>query len=193
MLLFSLAVHKRWAARQLINDFASATKCIFTQVRRIVIVDARHLEGTSIVGYCDIQMLWQIAYCDSFNIQILIQKYCKVLNIVTSLIVNVTLLPFPNSVTISDYHCVIIKSQGKKMPPPLPIGHDSNFQVAVTWNDLTIIWIRFAICPTLENFLVVSVSKNKKCSNSFSLLRPQIRIFLLNLALDWHFPPLEHI
>ena len=31
------------------------------------------------------------------------------------------------------------------MPPPLPIGHDSNFQVAVTWRDLTIIWIRGSV------------------------------------------------
>ena len=31
------------------------------------------------------------------------------------------------------------------MPPPLPIGHDSNFQVAVTWKELTIIWIRGSV------------------------------------------------
>ena len=31
------------------------------------------------------------------------------------------------------------------MPPPLPAGHDSNVQVTVTWNDLTIIWVRGSV------------------------------------------------
>lgn len=31
------------------------------------------------------------------------------------------------------------------MPPPLPAGHDSNVQVTVTWNNLTIIWIRGSV------------------------------------------------
>ena len=31
------------------------------------------------------------------------------------------------------------------MPPPLPAGHDHIVQIAVTWNDLTIIWIRGSV------------------------------------------------
>ena len=44
-----------------------------------------------------------LLYCESFNIQLLIYYYCKIFGYLDKLI-NVTLLPFTNGVTITNYH-----------------------------------------------------------------------------------------
>ena len=43
-------------------------------------------------------------YCDSFNIQLSIQKYCKMFEYCKKSLI-VTFSPFSNNVIISDYHC----------------------------------------------------------------------------------------
>ena len=62
-------------------------------------------DNTVTIGYCVNWILWWITFCYSLNKQLMIQKYCKMSGYCDKLLIA-TLLPFPNSVAISDYHCI---------------------------------------------------------------------------------------